>query len=232
MIFSKESGMQQVKELLHLYTGLHLNSENDNQIVLSGSILVNRISNDYTVYKDYQVEIIVPMFSDELPYVFDIGHNIDEDYPHRYTDGRLCLETDTSIRMHFINGFSLCEWLSKYVETYFFSYEYYKRYGEFPFGERGHGLEGIIQTYEELFEESDTVKILYIMASIITQRYRGHMLCPCGSGKKLRACHGKALMKYYTDERLNAIVCNDYQMIREALEEYDKQRRNSKQAKR
>lgn len=232
MIFNKESGMQQVKELLHLYTGLHLNSENDNQIVLSGCILVNRISNDYTVYKDYQVEIIVPMFSDELPYVIDIGHNIDEDYPHRYTDGRLCLETDTIIRMQFISGFSLCEWVSKYVETYFFSYEYYKRYGEFPFGERGHGLEGIIQTYEELFEESDMVKALHIMASIITQRYRGHMLCPCGSGKKLRACHGKVLMKYYTDDRLNEIVRNDYQTIMEVLEKYDKQQRNSKQAKR
>lgn len=232
MIFDKDSGMQQVKELLHLYSGLQLSSENNDQIVLSGSVLVNRNSKDYTVYKEYQIQIVIPILSNELPYVIDIGHNIDELYPHRYADGRLCLETDTCIRIRFADGFSLSTWVSEYIEPYFFSYEYFNRYGEFPFGERGHGLEGILQTYEELFEEPDAVKVLKLMASIITQRYRGHMLCPCGSEKKLRACHGKAIMKYYADVRLNKIVCNDYQMIREVLEEYGKQRRYSKQTER
>lgn len=232
MIFDKESGMQQVNELLHLYTGLQLSSVSPDRIVLSGCIEINRISNGYTLCKKYQIEIIVPIFSEKLPYVIDVGHNIDENYPHRYMDRRLCLETDTCIRIRFIEGFSLPTWVSEYVEPYFFSYEYYNRYGEFPFGERGHGLEGIFQTYEELFEESNALKVFNLMASIITQRYRGHMLCPCGSGKKLRTCHGKAVMKYYIDERLNEIVCNDYEMISEVLKENDEQQRNSKQTKR
>lgn len=232
MIFDKESGMQQVKELLHLYTGLRLRAEDSDKFILSGYIDVNRTSKGYTLCKKYQIEIIVPLFSEKLPYVVDIGENIDKNYPHRYMDGRLCLETDTCIRIRFIDGFSLPLWISEYVEPYYFSYEYYNRYGEFPFGERGHGLEGILQTYEDLFEESDVHKIFILMESIVHQQYRGHMLCPCGSGKKLRVCHGKTVMKYYTDERLKKIVCNDYQMIRKVLEEYDEQRRNSKQTKR
>lgn len=232
MIFDKNTGMQQARELLHFYTGLRLDSEEAEQIVLSGSILVNRISKGYTLYKEYEIEIMVPIASNELPYVIDIGHNIDEHYPHRYVDGRLCLETDTSIRIRFIEGFSLPTWVSEYVETYFFSYEYYQRYGEFPFGERGHGMEGILQTYEELFEEADTIKIFKLMVSIVSQPYRGHMLCPCGSGEKLRACHGMTLMKYYTNNRLNEVVRNDYQMIKEELKQYDEQQRNSKPTKR
>lgn len=232
MIFDKESGMQQVKELLHLYNGLRLSSGNSDQFVLSGYIDVNRTSKGYTLCKKYQIEVTVPILSEKLPYVIDIGQAIDDNYPHRYTDRRLCLETDTCIRFRFIEGFSLPVWLSEYVEPYFFSYEYYKRYGEFPFGERGHGLEGILQTYEELFKESNAPKIFDLMASIATQHYRGHMLCPCGSGEKLRACHGKMVMKYYTDERLTQIVRKDYQMMREALTQYDKQRRNPKQTKR
>lgn len=232
MIFDKESGMQQVKELLHLYTGLQLSSEDSEQFVLSGYIGVNRTSKGYTLCKKYQIEIIVPILSKKLPYVVDIGQNIDKNYPHRYMDGRLCLETDTCIRIRFIEGFSLPIWVSEYVEPYFFSYEYYTRYGEFPFGERGHDLVGVLQTYEDLFEESNAPKVFNLMASIATQHYRGHMLCPCGSGKKLRVCHGRLVMRYYTDKRLQEIVCTDYQMIRKVLVEYDEQRRNSEQTKR
>ena len=215
---------------MHLYPGLQLYSESADQIVLSGNILVNRISKGYTLCKEYQIEIVIPISSNELPYVLDIGNSIDKSYHHRYVDGRLCLETDTSIRIRFIEGFSLTVWMSEYVETYFFSYEYYMRYGEFPFGERGHGLEGILQTYEGVFNETDDFKVKMLMKSIISQPYRGHMQCPCGSGKKLRSCHGMVVMKYYMDSRLRKIVLKDY-YIMEVIQKYDEQRRNSKKAK-
>lgn len=72
----------------------------------------------------------------------------------------------------------------EYVEPYYFSYEFFQRYGEFPFGERGHDWEGIIQTYSDYFNEPDVVKTIKLMAFISGQKYRGHVLCPCGSGQK------------------------------------------------
>lgn len=231
MIFNKKSGMQQVKELLHLYPGLQLSSEDTGQIVITGNILVNRKAKRFFLYKEYKVKIVVPLFSDELPYIVDIGHCIDASYPHRYSDGKLCLETDTSIRIRFIEGFSLSTWVSEYVEIYFFSYEYYQRQGEFPFGDRAHGIEGIIQTYEELFNEENALKTLKLMKSIVSQPYRGHMLCPCGSEKKFRSCHGLTVRKYYMDNRLKAIILDDYHTIKEVVQNYNKQRRNSKQTK-
>lgn len=121
--------------------------------------------------------------------------------------------------------------MSEYVETYFFSYEFYQRYGEFPFGERGHGFEGIIQTYSDFFNETDMGKTIRLMASISTRQYRGHSQCPCGSGLKLRSCHGPSIMKFYTDNRLKTIVRKDYFLLEEAVKKYDEQQHNTRAAK-
>lgn len=232
MTFSKESAVQQATSLLCLYNKLQIRTIGETKIELVGSILVNRSSKGFQICKEYSVKIVIPLESKELPYVLDVGNQIDRSYPHRYADGKLCLETDTTIRIRFIDGFSLEAWMSEYVETYYFTYEFYQRYGEFPFGERGHGLDGIIQTYSDFFHESDDVKTIRIMASISNKKYRGHALCPCGSGQKLRSCHGPLTMKFYTDNRLKEIVREDFSLLKEAIQKYDKQQRNTSAAKR
>ena len=45
-----------------------------------------------------------------------------------------------------------------------FTYEFYIRYGEFPFGERAHGIEGIIQTYENFSMRWIYGKVLKILS--------------------------------------------------------------------
>ena len=177
------------------------------------------------------MKIVIPLESEELPYVLDAGNHIDSNYPHRYLSGKLCLETDANIKIRFIDGFFLEAWMIEYVEPYYFSYEFFQRYGEFPFGERGHDWEGIIQTYSDYFNEPDVVKTIKLMAFISGQKYRGHVLCPCGSGQKLRTCHGPFIMKFFADNRLNAIVRRDYLSIEEAVRKYDEQQRNTRTAK-
>ena len=225
MIFSKEVAVQQVANLLHRYNGLYVNSMSEEKISLMGSITVNMSSLGFTLYKIYRVEVIIP-------YVLDVGNQIDGSYPHRYVDGKLCLETDTNIRIRFIDGFSLETWMLEYVEIYFFSYEFHQRYGEFPFGERGHGWDGIIQTYSDFFNEADGAKTIKIMASISNDKYRGHALCPCGSGQKLRSCHGPYIMKFHTDNRLKSIVRKDFFLLQEAVQKYNEQQHNTRAAKR
>ena len=158
MIFSKESAVQQVNNLLHLYNKLQICTMDETQVVLTGPILVNRSSKGFQVCKEYSVKIVIPLESEELPYVLDAGNHIDSNYPHRYLSGKLCLETDANIKIRFIDGFFLEAWMIEYVEPYYFSYEFFQRYGEFPFGERGHDWEGIIQTYSDYFNEPDVVK--------------------------------------------------------------------------
>ena len=231
MIFSKESAVQQVNNLLHLYNKFQICTMDETQVVLTGPILVNRSSKGFQVCKEYSVKIVIPLESEELPYVLDAGNHIDSNYPHRYLSGKLCLETDANIKIRFIDGFFLEAWMIEYVEPYYFSYEFFQRYGEFPFGERGHDWEGIIQTYSDYFNEPDVVKTIKLMAFISGQKYRGHVLCPCGSGQKFRTCHGPFIMKFFADNRLNAIVRRDYLSIEEAVRKYDEQQRNTRTAK-
>lgn len=232
MIFSFEAAMCQVNDLMNRYKNLKISSYDDNQIIVQGIINVNRKCNDYTLYHNYHLKVIVPINSDELPHAIEVGNQINNNYVHRYPDGELCLDTDTAIRIRFVNGFSLCDWMYEYVETYFFSYEYYQRYGIFPFGERAHGLMGILQTYEEILKLSDYTSAIRFMYSISKEKYRGHLLCPCGSGIVLRKCHGETVYKYYADERLNKIVSDDFKMIRKEIEEYDKKSGNKSKTKR
>lgn len=191
MIFSKESALQQVKSLLQIYDKLHIEKESNQEIILTGEILFNRTASSYTLYKTYHIEVHIPFESDKLPYVFDIGNAIDSNYNHQYKDGPLCLETDFAIRIRFVDGLNLVSWMQEFVEPYFFSYEYYQRFGCFPFGERSHGIEGILQSFGDVFQETDNIKVCKILMFIYSDRYRGHLPCPCGSGKKYKNCCGK-----------------------------------------
>lgn len=186
MIFSKESALQQVNSLLQIYDKLHIEKESNQEIILTGEILVNRTASSYTLYKTYHIEVHIPFESDKLPYVFDIGNAIDSNYNHQYKDGPLCLETDFAIRIRFVDGLNLVSWMQEFVEPYFFSYEYYQRFGCFPFGERSHGIEGVLQSFGDVFQETDNIKVCKILMFIYSDRYRGHLPCPCGSGKNIR----------------------------------------------
>lgn len=231
MIFTHESAHQQIAELLKVQRGLHIGAESEAQVELTGEISVHCASKGYVLSDDYPVQIVVPLYSDKLPYVIDTGNRISKDYPHRYEDGALCLETDTSIRIRFLEGFSLIAWMQEFVELYYFSYEFFQRYGEYPFGERGHGIQGIMETYQELFQEKDPVKVFALMRSICENSYRGHSLCPCGSKQKLRLCHGPIVMKYYIDNRLKKIVQSDYKLVEVYLVNYYEQSRYHRKAK-
>lgn len=124
-------------------------------------------------------------------YVWDIGNHIDKTYIHRYPDGELCLETEAYIALCFYNGYSLLQWMKNIVEPYYFSYENYTRFGEFPFGDRGHNLDSVIETYQQIFHENDLVKCVKLLHAISQRKYKGHLPCPCESGLITRKCHGR-----------------------------------------
>jgi hypothetical protein len=120
---------------------------------------------------------------------------------HYYSDGKFCLATDSQIRIRYIEGFDLVTWMSEFVELYYFSYEYYERFGIFPFGERSHGSWGIIQTYQDFLMAKDEIETYMLMCFIKDQAYRGHHLCPCGRGKSLRNCESMKKLQDKIDMR-------------------------------
>ena len=227
IILPADKATDQVESLAARYSGLQITEANSSQIRLRGSIRVYRTAYDFTVNKEYNIELLIPVDSDLLPCVYEIGNQIDKEYPHRYSDGKLCLETDTAIKLRFFDGLDLIEWMDEFVEPYFFSYEYYCRFGTFPFGERPHDLKGMIDTYKEQFHEEDDQAVFIFLKHIATGQYRGHHLCPCGSGKRLRYCHGYVLYPFMTDQRKREIASSDFFTIMEEIKRYENARQNN-----
>lgn len=218
---------EQIQLLLNHYPSLSIAETDYKQIRLKGTISIYRSACNYTLCKDYAVELFIPVSATELPKIKCTDNSIDVNYPHRYTNGTLCLETDTTIKFRFIDGFNLVDWMDEYVEIYFFSYEYYMRYGRFPFGERSHGFIGIIESYRDIFNETDYGKIYALLQYSAENSYHGHIECPCGSGLRLRKCHGSYLFPHMTDMRKKHIIQNDYNTIRKEVLAIESARRNS-----
>ena len=221
---TSENATAQIDSLLEKYPDLAITEASSSQIRLRGSIHVYRRAVGFTVNHDYNLELLIPIDSDQLPSVYETDNNFDVMYQHRYRDGKLCLETDTAIRLRFYEGIVLLEWMDEFVEPYFFSYEYYQRFGSFPFGERPHGFEGMLDTYKGQFHESNPKIVIQFLKHIAAHEYRGHQLCPCGSNEHLRNCHGKVLYPYMTDRRKQAIVSLDITFWAEDIKRYDKTR--------
>ena len=201
----------QVEALLCAYPRLNRTKDSRSAVVISGSIDVNKCFNDFTVAQSYNLEIHIPKSEEKLPNVVDVGHHIMRDYPHLYSDRTLCLATETDIRFRYIQGFDLVDWMGTYVENYYYSYEYYQRYGVFPFGERGHGNKGVLETYQEIFNVNSTTTAKNVLDYIVShKKYRGHHLCPCYSGKKIRDCHKEIILHFLQDPTLLSLLVQDY----------------------
>ena len=200
-------------------------SSGDNQAVRQ--FLLESFYNNFSLNKEYGIEISIPIDSFNLPSVRETEHYISKKYPHILLDGNLCLATESNIRYDFRNGFNIMNWMQNYVEVYFFSYEYYQRYECFPFGERSHGSLGIKEFYRDLFKVSDTDKAYSLMIFIAEKPYRGHQACPCNSSLNMRNCHKDTILKCKNDAFLLDLIKRDIDYVRRE-ETYAKNNRTSK----
>lgn len=62
-----------------------------------------------------------------------------------------------------------------------------------PFGQRSHNAQGILECYAELIGTTD-LQIAFQYLEILSKKdIKGHWFCPCGSRRKLRNCHSAVI---------------------------------------
>lgn len=168
--------------------------QRENECIFIGNIILNHVYEDVRMTGNFEIELVVPRdFPLALPTVKELSDCIDTSYPHRYTNGCLCLASDLELKMHISKYHDISIFVDKYVIPYFYTYKYYKEYGIYPYGERSHGIMGNLEYLKDLFCVDNWKQVFDIIVFIIQSTYRGHLLCPCGSGKRIRNCHGKIL---------------------------------------
>lgn len=138
-----------------------------------------------------------------LPRARETEGRIERTYPHINDDGTLCLAIPVEQRRIFLEQPSLVGFVNRLVIPYLYGYCYWKQHGQHPFDEQQHGWEGIVQYYMDTLHLADELTALAFVCFLFQHGYRGHHDCPCGTGLKVRNCHGPALRnlhRYHTPE--------------------------------
>lgn len=155
---------------------------------------------------------------------FTVKVEIEADFPATEpavleTDGRI----PRTLNRHMYDKSGACctgvyeEWLAEVenpsvaafidgpVERFFYSQVFYELTeavegtGQWPFGERSHGLMGILEGYAVALgiehDPKDISQLIAHLSLLERKSVKGHVRCPCGSGRRLRDCHAELIRR-------------------------------------
>lgn len=179
-----------VGEALAVQPALELHDEGT-RVILRGRY---DIREEGEVIESFALEIELPSDSPRgLPKVWEIGGRIPRVAdPHHVNvgDGTLCVLLPEAFWLEHPSGRSLSEYLEDPLRTHLAGQSLVLRGHDWPAGEWRHGSGGIFQFYIELFGTTEAQQLREFFELLVRDRVKGHWGCPCGSGKKLRHCHG------------------------------------------
>ncbi len=154
---------------------------------------------------EYRICILLPdRYPKQAPILFcndpklPIG-NIDR---HILVDGTACLGVYTDIMTRWSKHPNIVYFLDNFVAPFLVWQAYFDAHQKPPsWGQRSHFTDGIIEYYAELLgmiKKRSVVDFIKLLAR--KNQPKGHEMCPCGSGERLRNCHRQLL--YNTREKV------------------------------
>lgn len=214
---------KEIQDMLQAYPELeYMHIDETKKDIFQGTIFINHVEEKTKVHLvgKFGIKIVVDQYYPEkLPVVYDTNNSIDKDYIHRYPDGELCLESITRLKL-FSRKHSVKEFIDLFLINYLCSYLYFERYLTYPNGERPHGFIGEYDFLKEFFDVS-IEQVVAILKYMLDNGIKRNDLCPCGSGRKIKRCHGKQMI-----EIQNCIKKSGVEKIILDLFRYLKEKRN------
>jgi hypothetical protein len=157
-------------------------------VLLRGSFAVH---DSTAVLGRFQVEIRFPEdYPDSLPVVNEIGGRIPQtqDRHINVADGTACLLVPEEWFVISPDR-SFGAFLKGPVRNFFLGQILVEGGQPWPFGERSHGYQGMLECYLEMLGIEEPSRVLAYFDCLRKEQLRGHWNCPCGRGKRLRDCH-------------------------------------------
>jgi len=184
--------LTRVQQEIKTYPTLRVVVEN-NKIFIRGKLQI--LSPAKTrVIDDFSIEIEFPNnFPMSIPIVRETGGRIPPTLDRHNPRGVVCLFVPEDGENYYQGDGSIINFIENCVTPFFIGQSYYQEKGEWLFGERPHGIPGVIDYYREKFgDKAATTFEQYLWKREI----KGHWLCYCGSGKRMRKCHMRYLIYY------------------------------------
>ena len=182
---------RQLAALRVRYPGLHIEQCRPG-LSVRGKISFSMEHKTHTVEDTFDLELRIPSdYPKKPPSAYETKGRLNG-YDHLFPDGRLCLGAPVDVCMRFAKQPTLLSFVEELVVPFLFAFSYKNQYGEMPFGELTHGVEGLLDYYADFFGTPKEVTV-YLLMCLAGGYRQPHSLCPCGSGRKLRKCHGPRL---------------------------------------
>ena len=185
----------QIAELAGEYPGLSLSGFNeDHGWIVTGNLLFSARHDGIELRDEFQIKLYISIdYPEMLPVVEEIGGRIPSDF-HKNSDTSLCLAPPEEAKLKFLEEPTLNGFVKNVIIPYFYSFIYLKKYNKMPYGDRSHGVEGLIEFYYEYFETQEIEVVLSLLCILADDSYKEKNYCPCGSGLKQKKCHGHELL--------------------------------------
>ena len=185
----------QFSELVAVFSKLSLSPQQDGGFLVSGDLGFSSTVGGVTIQDRYRIEMLISQdYPNRPPVVKEVGRRIPKAF-HVNPDGTLCLAAEIEVKRRFDKSQTLIHFVKDLVIPFFYQHSYFEKYGKMPFGELSHGAKGVLEHYVDYFGVDDELTALLLLKVIAEDNYRGHHMCPCGSGVIVRKCHGKQLLK-------------------------------------
>jgi hypothetical protein len=186
-------------ELVKKYEYLSLDLANIMPVV-QGSLEFNASYEGVKVEDSFDIKLFISTdYNKTPPKAYEMAGKIPREF-HTNGDGSLCLAPPVEIRRKFSEKPTLLGFVNDLLIPYLYSFTYLKAHGTMPYEDLPHGPDGIMQYYFDAFGVDSASIVLDFLKIIGLEGYRGHHECPCGSGLKIRKCHGNLLMEFTTLE--------------------------------
>lgn len=145
-----------------------------------------------SILKKYNLHVIFPFnYPLWVPETFMMEPGVTKNADrHIEPDGRACLCLPHEIPGYFPDGISFEMYFDGLVHPWLIGQAFFDENGKWPWQTWDHGKDGILRGFSKLlgFIDLDIVE-RFVRLLIRKNPAKGHELCPCGSGRKLRNCH-------------------------------------------
>jgi len=173
-------------ELAQKFTDLTVNTS-VTKIYVRGAFPV---LHEGSVLDRYQIEIDWSNRDTEAPALRETGGRIpwiaDR---HMSRGGMACLFVPEEWLLRPRAERSITHYLDGPVRNYFLWQSLVERGESPPWGERSHGVPGLIEAYGDMVGMQGASAVKRCFEYLSRDRIKGHWMCPCGTNRRVRDCH-------------------------------------------
>lgn len=179
---------QQIADAAKVHPELKVSVRNGVEL-LSGTFRI--VDDEGKEWNSFQIEI---RFNTSFPYrfpeLFEVGGKIPKvaDW-HINTSGACCITIPLLEVTSCKSGVTVLQFIQNHVKPYLYNQAFRLEKGYYAHREFSHGVYGILEYYQELFNEKDVEKIIGYLKALKSTEFGKKTPCFCGRKAKFRKCH-------------------------------------------